>query len=259
MILPAQHFKGHEQQEYLESTGKKERFNSMALVRRRKRVLVQAPDRSKTTFQPQIDHIMLIMAHPLRVATLEFLNRARKMGEALQPFSNIQHALESKNKRLSTSDLDYHLKELKKAAFIEQMSNGERSAGYLLTEKGRKIVELYFEMKDIHIEVPELEPNILEEHVYVHRILSLTKPVKDESHVIDIKLESRSGESNYDKYLVSQSREIVVKKQRDPKAKIKEKHDHEASKVGPRAESKNQKTPIKKDKSAGFSSLDSFR
>ncbi len=107
----------------------------MAVVRRRKRVLVP-PDRPKASYQPQLDHVILIMAHPVRAAALEFLNHARILGDALQSFSGIQHAIDSKKNHLSTSDLDYHLKELKKAQLIEQMANGNKTAGYLLTEKG---------------------------------------------------------------------------------------------------------------------------
>ncbi len=214
---------------------------------RRKRLLVP-PDRHKGSYQPQVDHILLIISHPVRAATLEFLNHARLMGEALQPFSAIQHAIESKKNRLSTSDLDYHLKELRKARLIEQLvaANGNKTAGYLLTENGRAFVEKYLEMKNIQVVVPELEPNVLEEHVHEGRILALTCPVKLEPHVTRIDLPSSREESAADRYLVDRAREIVETSQSpSPVKKVRQ----------PRRDGVEKSAPPRK----GFSSLDSFR
>ncbi|NMC06031.1 MAG: hypothetical protein GYA24_12520, partial [Candidatus Lokiarchaeota archaeon] len=118
---------------------------------RRKRVLVP-PERQKTSYQPRLDHVMLVMSHQVRIATLEFLSHSRLMGDALQPFSSIQRGIASKKNHVSTSDLDYHLKALIKALLIEKITNGDESAGYMLTEKGRLLVEKYLEMKNIQIE-----------------------------------------------------------------------------------------------------------
>ncbi len=220
----------------------------MAVVRRRKRVLVP-PDRPKASYQPQLDHVILIMAHPVRAAALEFLNHARILGDALQSFSGIQHAIDSKKNHLSTSDLDYHLKELKKAQLIEQMANGNKTAGYLLTEKGLMLVEKYLEMKHIHVEVPVLEPNVLENHVHERRIMALTYPVDEECHVTRIEVQPRREESVTDRYLVDRAREVVEMKQ--PSKPVKEKRQPPRG-VG------EKKTPSRKSPS-GFSSLDSFR
>ena len=176
---------------------------------RRKRLLVP-PGRDKGSYQPQIDHILLIISHPVRAAALEFLQHARLLGEALQPFSAIQHAIDSRKNRLSTSDLDYHLKELKKALLIEQLTNGNKTAGYLLTEKGSVFVEKYMELKNIQIfDQKDLEPNVLEEHVHERYIMAMTCPVKNEPHLTRIDIPKFRKESAADKYLVDRAREIV--------------------------------------------------
>jgi DNA-binding PadR family transcriptional regulator len=171
------------------------------------------------------------------------------MGEALQPFSAIQHAIESKKNRLSTSDLDYHLKELKKAQLIEQLANGNKTAGYMLTENGRAFVEKYLEMKNIQVAVAELEPNVLEEHVHEGRIMALTCPVKLEPHVTRIDLPQFRKESATDRYLVDRAREVVEKSQ--PPSPVKKTRQ-------PRRDGVEKSPPPRKGLS-GFSSLDSFR
>jgi DNA-binding PadR family transcriptional regulator len=222
----------------------------MVVRGKRKRVLVNMDRQQKASYQPQLDHIMLIMGHALRRAALEFLNHARQMGEALQTFSSIQHALDSKNKRLSTSDLDYHLKELKKATFIEQMTTtGGKTSGYLLTEKGRQLTEKYLEMKNIKVDAPVLEPNVLEDHVHVKHILALTRPIKQEPHVTSITIEPRHDETAADRFLVDRAREVVEKKY--PPRPATEKRQ------APR-DTGEKKSPSRKSP-GGFSSLDTFR
>ncbi|MEX2680604.1 MAG: hypothetical protein Q6373_003340 [Candidatus Sigynarchaeota archaeon] len=217
---------------------------------RRKRLLVP-PDRHKGTYQPQVDHILLIISHRVRAATLEFLNHARLMGEALQPFSAIQHAIDSKKNSISTSDLDYHLKELKKALLIEQLvtTNGNKTAGYMLTDKGRAFVEKYLEMKNIQIGSAELEPNVLEGHVHEHRIMALTCLVKQEPHLTRIDIPQHRNESVADRYLVDRAREIV--ENTPPPSPVKKSQR-------PQRDGVEKSAPSRKG-TGGFSSLDAFR
>ncbi|MBN2150760.1 MAG: helix-turn-helix transcriptional regulator [Candidatus Lokiarchaeota archaeon] len=217
---------------------------------RRKRLLVPT-DRHKGFYQPQVDHILLILSHPVRAATMEFLSHARLMGEALQPFSNIQHAIDSKKNRLSTSDLDYHLKELKKALLIEQLVNGNKTAGYLLTEKGIALVEKYLEMKNIQVfQQRILEPNVLEMHVHGDRIMALTRPLKQEPHVTCIDLPPFREESAADRYLVDRAREAVEGRPQPGPPRRRPQQ--------PRRDGKDRARPPGKGKD-GHPSLDAFR
>jgi hypothetical protein len=111
------------------------------------------------------------------------------------------------------------------------------------------LVEKYLEMKHIHVEARELEPNVLEEYVHEHRIMALTYPVKEESHIIRIEFQSRQEETVADRYLVDRAREIVEQKQ--PPRPVKEKRQ-------PPRDTGDKKVSSRKSLT-GFSSLDSFR
>ncbi len=197
----------------------------MALVRRRRNPVVRRETKNFT--QMRIDYIMIGLSHPIRVSVLKFLNRAMKNGDAMQPFSAIQHAIESINPRILTSDLSYHLAELKKVKFIEQLNGAER-VGYVLTELGRKLVEVYFELEGIHDELAVLQPNVLDTHVYKNRIMELTRPCKEDTHVTRIVIEPRKSETPVDKFLTD--------------------HLHDADKPRPT-----------RRKGTSFSSLDTFK
>jgi DNA-binding HxlR family transcriptional regulator len=144
---------------------------------------------------------MLGLSSPIRVSIMKFLLRARKNGEAEQSFTNIKHALESTNPYISTSDLDYHLKELKKVKFINHLNAGEKNAVYLLTELGEKLVEVYFTIEGMHDESQILSPNNLDTHVYKNQVLKLVEPCKNEPHVTKIAIEPRRSEKAVDTFL----------------------------------------------------------
>ena len=144
---------------------------------------------------------MLGLNSPIRISIMKFLLRVKKNSAAEQSFTNIKHALESINPYISTSDLDYHLKELKKVKFIDHLNAGTKNAVYLLTELGEKLVDVYFTIEGMHDELQVLTPNNLDTHVYKNQVLKLVEPCKNEPHVTKIVLEPRHVEKAVDKFL----------------------------------------------------------
>jgi DNA-binding HxlR family transcriptional regulator len=183
----------------------------MVLVKKRRSTLVkQDPPKTpqKKHLQLKIDQILLPLTSPIRISIMKFLNRAKKNGEALQTFMNIQRALEGINPDLSTANLGYHLGELKKVKFIEQIEGecGGRagsSGGYILTELGRKLVSVYFELEGIHDEMEILHPNDLEQHVYRDYAHKMLIPGNTGPHVTHVNFQPKKEESPIDKFLVN--------------------------------------------------------
>ena len=132
---------------------------------------------------------------------MKFLLRVKKNGAPEQSFTNILHGLESTNPHISTSDLDYHLKELKKVKFIDHLNAGEKNAVYMLAELGEKLVDVYFTIEGMHDELQILTPNNLDTHVYKNQIMKLVDPCKNEPHVTRITIEPRRSEKAVDKFL----------------------------------------------------------
>lgn len=182
----------------------------MAIVRRQRRTIVRQDP--KPTIQMRIDYIMLGLSSPIRISIMKFLLRTRKNGAAEQSFTNIKHALESINPYISTSDLDYHLKELKKVKFINHLNAGEKNAVYLLTELGEKLVDVYFAIEGMHDELQILTPNNLDTHVYKNQVLKLVEPCKNEPHVTKIAIEPRHSEKAVDKFLIDHANDAGKKR-----------------------------------------------
>ncbi|MHA1681110.1 MAG: hypothetical protein ACTSUE_08885 [Promethearchaeota archaeon] len=142
-------------------------------------------------YQLRIDYILIGLKNPIRIEVLKFLKRSRDNG--MQPFTSIAKALKGLNKDISTSRLGYHLKEMKKVKFI---LGGEKSGGYIITELGRKLLDVYFELEGIHDDIEILQANELVNHVYSDDILGLVSVTNTFPHVIDIRIDSGTGDGD---------------------------------------------------------------
>lgn len=132
-------------------------------------------------YQVRIDYIMVGLRHPIRISILKFLKRAREHGP--QSFTRVARALKGINKKISTANLGYHLAELKKVWFI---TGGEQAGGYAITELGRKLLEVYFELEGIHQEFNILQVNNLDEYVYADDVGVLLQVQNHLDHVMEI-------------------------------------------------------------------------
>jgi DNA-binding transcriptional ArsR family regulator len=168
------------------------------LLKKPKRTLINGKTQRKPSFQMRIDFLMALNNN-IRVSILKFLKRSRENGP--QSFTNIKKAIENLNCMISTANLGYHLAELKKIGFVEHLGS-DTNGGYLISELGRKIVDIYFKLEDLFDEFDILERNHLHDHLYKDDILNLLDARNEDSHVFPILLEERTTESPEDKFII---------------------------------------------------------
>ncbi|MFX0098043.1 MAG: hypothetical protein ACFFCS_00570 [Candidatus Hodarchaeota archaeon] len=146
----------------------------------------------------RIDFLMALNNNA-RVSVLKFLTRSRENGP--QSFTNIRKAIENLNCIISTANLGYHLAELKKIGFIEHLGS-DNNGGYIISELGRKIVDIYFKLENLFDEFDVLERNDFEGHLYKDEIMGLLDARNDDLHVFPILLEGRTTETATDKFIM---------------------------------------------------------
>jgi DNA-binding HxlR family transcriptional regulator len=168
------------------------------LVKKTKRTFINEKKPPKPSFQMRIDFLMALNNN-IRVSILKFLMRSRENGP--QSFTSIKKAIENLSCMISTANLGYHLAELKKIGFIEHLG-ADTNGGYIISELGRKIVDIYFKLEDLFDEFDILERNDLEGHLYKDDILKLLDARNDDSHVFAILLEERTSESPVDRFIM---------------------------------------------------------
>jgi len=169
--------------------------------------------------QMRIDHLFLAMTSPIRISIMKFLTRARKNGTPLQSFTNIQHAIESIDTFTSTANLGYHLAELKKVQFVDHLDEDGKGPAYMITELGRKLVEIYFSLESVHEEFNILHPNDMEIHVYRDDMLKMLEPCTDFPHVTSIKFSPLVQEKDVDQFLLEHMADLPKPKKKGPHRK----------------------------------------